>query len=138
VRIIGLGKERQTHNIDVRVTRVGSASYVTAGRVKPVDELLIRHAREKRAKYEATIKARGQVFDPFVVSTCGILGPSAQALLDILASQYAERKEMSYSVAKAMMKAHIGVAIIKGGSWGVYEDRSAVGREAETPSQLFT
>ena len=122
IRNLNVGSEVKTYSVDVRVTHLDCRSYSRLG--KATDELLRRQAKSKCDKYEATVNARRWFFNPFVVTTCGILSPPAECLLKELAAQYASKRNMSVSMATALMRAQIGIAIIKGTSWGLYCDKS--------------
>jgi hypothetical protein len=128
IKLANQKEEHKTHSVDVRVTHLDCSAYNKLG--KSVDELLRRHTKEKRVLYERAVKAKGHVFEPFVVTTCGILSPPAEDFLSILASHYAEKRGLSLSLAKTLMRAQIGIAIIKGSSWGMFADRSEQAKEA--------
>jgi hypothetical protein len=128
VRIKGLGGERKVYSVDVRITHLDSATNTALGR--SVDDILRRHAQEKRDKYLAAVRDIGDEFNPFVLTTCGIFSPPAEEMLTMIAKQYAEKRGMPLSLAKAMMRARIAVSLIKGACWCMYGDRSIEAREA--------
>jgi hypothetical protein len=87
VRIVGLEESTVVTDVDVRCLYPDARSYAST----PVEKLLENDEKEKRDRYQQAVQAEGHRFRPFVVSTDGVLGPSAMQLMNKISDKLADK-----------------------------------------------
>ena len=118
----------------MRITHLDSQSYVASG--KSVADLFEEmHVRSKRAMYEKGCRRLGHRFVPFFVLTDGVLSEPAKDFLKLLATKTADKWGMTgpgrMGVVMALIRAKVGVALVRGASGCVRGEREGRSRFIE-------
>jgi hypothetical protein len=95
--------------LDVRVTDLDCKSNLS----KDPHKVLAQHERAKKKKYLEACTEQRRHFSPFVVSTNGVIGKEAKAVLRRLSALLAEKLDQPYSVACGYVNARMSVAIAR-------------------------
>ncbi len=93
--------------IDVRVTDLDCKS----NRSKDPHKVLAQHEQAKKKKYLEACTEQRRHFSPFAVSTDGVIGKEARALLWRLLALLADKWDQPYSVACGYVNACMSIAI---------------------------
>ena len=95
--------------IDVRITDINNK---TQRNTKP-ESVLKKHENEKKNKYLKACTEYRRDFTPFVLSTEGLLGREAKALLKHIAKLIAEKWDRPFSIISSYVKTRISIAITR-------------------------
>jgi hypothetical protein len=95
--------------VDISITDTDAKSNISRDPAK----VLEAREKEKKRKYLALCLQNRRHFTPFVVSTDGLIGKEAKALLQRLSSLLAEKWEKPYSVVCGYVNARVSIAIVR-------------------------
>ena len=95
--------------IDVRITDTDAPSHRNKGPTKVLEQ----QEREKKRKYLQPCLDQRRHFTPFVVSTDGLIGKEASALLKNLAARISTKHGEHYSHVCGAIKARMSIAIVR-------------------------
>ena len=95
--------------IDVRITDINNK---TQQNTKP-ESVLKKHKNEKKNKYLKACTEYRCDFIQFVLSTKGLLGHEAKALLKHIAKLIAEKWDRPFSIISSYVKTRISIAITR-------------------------
>ena len=109
VRIVGLEESTVVTDVDVRCLYPDARSYAST----PVEKLLENDEKEKRDRYQQAVQAEGHRFRPFVVSTDGVLGPSAMQLMNKISDKLADKWKKPKGTVGGWVRAKMSLAIIR-------------------------
>ena len=109
IRIRGLEETSVVSDVDVRCIYPDAHSY----RNTEITKLLDNDEKEKRDRYQKAVEAEGNRFRPFVVSTDGVLGPSARQLLLQIGDKLAEKWKKPRGTVGAWVRAKMSLAIVR-------------------------
>lgn len=110
--------------IDVRVTDLNSKTHLP---LEP-SKCLHNQERDKKRRYLKACHAQRRDFSPFVISTEGLLGKEARAILKRIASQLSIRWDRPYSVIMNFVKTRLAFAITKASHLCIRGSRVPVSR----------
>jgi hypothetical protein len=100
----------------------------TRGRENPANSTATakKMAQEKRRKYAAVANRHDAELIPFVVETCGGLGPDAIALLDVISGAAAEHLSLwsQEDAAKELLNS-VAIAVQKGNAMTILSAHAA-------------
>jgi hypothetical protein len=120
----GFWSKGQTAIFDFRVTDTDQPS----NRNTDPSKVLLRHEKEKKAKYGDHCIARRRTFTPLVFSVDGLLGKEATAASKRLASSLAAKWKRSYSEICGFVRSRISFALVRSSSRCLRGDRNPTNR----------
>jgi hypothetical protein len=120
----GFWSKGQTAIFDVRITDTDQPS----NRNTDPSKVLLRHEKEKKAKYGDLCIARRRTFTPLVFSVDGLLGKEATAASKRLASSLAAKWKRSYSEICGFVRSRLSFALVRSSSRCLRGDRNPTNR----------
>ena len=120
----GFWTKGQTAIFDVRITDTDQPT----NRNTDPTKVLLRHEKEKKAKYGDLCIARRRTFTPLVFSVDGLLGKEATAASKRLASSLAAKWKRSYSEICGFVRSRISFALVRSSSRCLRGDRNPTQR----------
>ncbi|KAI2510249.1 hypothetical protein MHU86_4127 [Fragilaria crotonensis] len=124
IAVHGFWTRGTTAIFDVRVTDTDAPS----NRNTTPEKVLLRHEKEKKAKYGALCIARRRTFTPLVFSVDGMQGVEATAASRRLASSLASKWRRSYSEVCGFVRSRLAIALVRSASRCLRADRNPMRR----------
>jgi hypothetical protein len=95
--------------IDFRVVNLDAPSYVN----KPSHDVILTAEKDKKRQYLQPCLDQQRQFFPFVVSTDGVLGAEAKAILKQLATKLAHKWSRPYSSVRNYLNTRVSLACVR-------------------------
>ena len=109
IRVRGLEEPTVVTDMDVRCLYPDARSYSNS----TVEKLLENAEKEKKEVYQRLVQAEGNRFRPFVVTTDGVMGPSATKIIRQLGEKLASKWKKPIGTVMGWVRAKIGLAIVR-------------------------
>ena len=129
IAVHGFWRRGTTAIFDIRVTDTDAPS----SRNTAPSQILQRHEKEKKDKYNDLCLARRRHFTPLVFSVDGLMGCEAKAASQRLASQLAGKWKRSYSEVCGYVRSRLSVALVRSANRCLRAERSSILRPRMAP-----